>query len=91
MRTLGESQWPEWLRYTLTALAGVGAAVVTMTLSFADVRSTAAGADAVTKDHEVRIRADHDAITGLKGDVGWIRAALASGVDPDTGKPIPHR
>lgn len=48
--------WPAWIRYTLTALAGVLTTAVTMTIAFSDVSHTARDAKARADDHETRIQ-----------------------------------
>lgn len=72
------SIWPAWVRYTATAALSGGAVLVAMTLSFADVRANAARGAAL----ESRVRSLEDALM-------WVKAALRTGRDPDTGAPLP--
>lgn len=49
--------WPSWLRYTLSALAGAGVTLVSVTLAFADVAHTAANAAKAAEaiQHELQV------------------------------------
>lgn len=72
------SLWPAWFRYTATAALSAGAVLIAMTLAFADVRTNAAKGAAL----EPRVRSLEDALM-------WVKAALRTGRDPDTGAPLP--
>lgn len=66
------SAWPDWIRYTLTAMAGVVSTLVVVTLSFADVRANAARGAAL----EPRV-SEHDAlIREMKAEATSDRALL---------------
>jgi hypothetical protein len=74
--------WPGWLQFTASAAFGAAAAVVGAALSFADVRRDAKEAVEAVPRLETRIRT-------LEDGVFWIKTALRTGRDPDTGAPFP--
>lgn len=70
--------WPAWARYTATATMSAGTVLVIMTLAFADVRTNAATGAALAP----RVRA-------LEDGMAWLRGAIRTGRDPDTGALLP--
>lgn len=74
--------WPGWVQFTLTAAFGVCAAIVTMSIAFGDVRRDAADAKDKAASIEIRMRAVEETLP-------WLKAALRTGRDPDTGQPFP--
>lgn len=51
------SPWPEWIRYTLSALAGAFVAVIAVVKAWSKVKSDAEDAKAATIEHGPRIGA----------------------------------
>ena len=52
-----DSPWPEWIRYTLSALAGAFVAVIAVVKAWSKVKSDAEDAKAATVEHGPRISA----------------------------------
>lgn len=74
--------WPGWIQFTLSGLAGAAVSLVTVTLAFGEVRRDASDAKSAAEALQPRVRAVEDVST-------WLKSALRTGRDPDTGVPFP--
>lgn len=74
--------WPGWIQFTLSGMAGAALSLVTVTLTFADVRRDAREAKEAIPALERRVRVTEDASA-------WVKSALMTGRNPDTGLPLP--
>lgn len=81
--------WPEWARWIAAGVVSVCVALVTITLSFADVKRDASDAKAAARDEAEKREALERRVRVVEDAVVWVKSALRTGRDPDTGASFP--